>query len=99
MSQRRIRKERQGVVVSNRMQKTVVVAVERMVMHPKYKKYIKARNKVKAHDEGNQCRIGDRVLIQETRPLSRDKRWRVSRIVERAVAIEAGPPAASAAGL
>ena len=96
MSQRRIRKKRQGVVVSNRMQKTVVVAVERMVMHPKYKKYIKARNKVKAHDEGNQCRIGDRVLIHETRPLSRDQRWRVSRILERAAATEAGP---SAAGL
>lgn len=96
MSQERMRKERQGVVISNRMQKTVVVAVERMVMYPKYKKYIRLRNKVKAHDEGNQCQIGDRVLIKETRPLSRDKRWRVSRIIERAVAVVAeepsGPP-------
>jgi len=97
MSQERMRKERQGVVISNRMQKTVVVAVERMVMYPKYKKYIRLRNKVKAHDEGNQCQIGDRVLIKETRPLSRDKRWRVSRIIERAVAAlpeePSGPPA------
>ncbi|MBI2360112.1 MAG: 30S ribosomal protein S17 [Deltaproteobacteria bacterium] len=99
MSQRRIRKERQGVVVSNRMRKTVVVAVERTVMHPKYKKYIRVRNKVKAHDEGDQCRIGDRVLIQETRPLSRDNRWRVSRILERAVATERESSTASGAGL
>lgn len=99
MSRVRMRKERQGVVVSNRMQKSVVVAVERMVMHPKYKKYIRVRSKVKAHDEGNQCQVGDRVLIRETRPLSRDKRWRVSRILERAVAAEAGPSPASAAGL
>lgn len=86
------------MVISNRMQKTVVVAVERMVMHPKYKKYIRLRNKMKAHDEGNQCRIGDRVLIKETRPLSRDKRWRVSRILERAVAVEAEKASGSPAG-
>src|SRR3989337_1214283 len=87
-----ILKERQGVVISNRMQKTVVVAVERTVMHPKYKKYIRVRNKMKAHDEGKQCQIGDRVLIEETRPLSRDKRWRVSRILQRAVAARAEEP-------
>lgn len=98
MSQERMRKERQGVVISTRMQKTVVVAVERMVMYPKYKKYIRLRNKVKAHDEGNQCQIGDRVLIKETRPLSRDKRWRVSRILERAVAVEAEKASGSPAG-
>lgn len=98
MSQERMRKERQGVVISNRMQKTVVVAVERMVMYPKYKKYIRLRNKVKAHDEGNQCQIGDRVLIKETRPLSRDKRWRVSRIIERSVAVVAEEPSGPPAG-
>ena len=98
MSRERMRKERQGVVISNRMQKTVVVAVERTVMHPKYKKYIRVRNKMKAHDEGKQCQIGDRVLIEETRPLSRDKRWRVSRILQRAVAARAEEPSASSAG-
>lgn len=85
MERKRMRKERQGVVLSNRMQKTVVVSVERMVLHAKYKKYLKRRTKVKAHDERNQCQVGDRVLIAECRPLSRDKRWRVSRIVERGV--------------
>lgn len=79
-------KERQGVVLSNKMQKTVIVSVERTVLHQKYKKYLKRRTKVKAHDEKGDCRIGDRVLIVETRPLSRDKRWRVSKIIERAVA-------------
>ena len=79
-----LRKERSGLVVSDRMQKTVVVSVERTVMHPRYKKYFKRRTKVKAHDESNQCRIGDRVLIVESRPLSRDKRWRVSKVLERA---------------
>ncbi len=93
MSERRIRKERQGVVVSNRMQKTVVIQVERIVMHSKYKKYVKHRNRVKAHDERNECQIGDRVLIVECRPLSRDKRWRISRILERAVALPEEPAA------
>ncbi len=78
------------MVVSNRMQKTVVVSVERIVLHPKYKKYLKRRTRVKAHDERNECRVGDQVVIVESRPLSRDKRWRVSRILERAVAAEAG---------
>ncbi len=82
----RTRKERKGVVVSNRMQKTVVVSVERIIMEPKYKKYLKRRTRVKAHDGNNQCQVGDRVLLVECRPLSRDKRWRVSRVLERAVA-------------
>jgi small subunit ribosomal protein S17 len=88
MNTRGLTKERSGVVVSDRMQKTVVVSVERTVKHPKYMKYLRRRTKVKAHDEGNQCRVGDRVLIAECRPLSRDKRWRVSKIVERAKTTE-----------
>jgi small subunit ribosomal protein S17 len=86
MEPKRMHKERQGVVLSNKMQKTVIVSVERTVLHAKYKKYLKRRSKVKAHDEKSECRIGDRVIIVETRPLSRDKRWRVSKILERAVA-------------
>ena len=84
MSGRGLRKERTGVVVSDRMHKTVIVSVERTVMHRKYKKYLRRRTKVKAHDESNQSHVGDRVVIVECRPLSRDKRWRVSKIVERA---------------
>jgi small subunit ribosomal protein S17 len=87
---RRIRKVREGVVVSNRMQKSVVVSIQRTVMHPKYKKYLRRRTKVKAHDERTECRVGDRVLIMESRPLSRDKRWRVSKIIERAAQVEPG---------
>ncbi len=86
MHQRGMGKERKGVVASNRMHKTVVVSVERIVMHPKYRKFLKRRTKVKAHDEKNECQVGDRVLIVECRPLSREKRWRVSRILERAAA-------------
>jgi small subunit ribosomal protein S17 len=78
-------KTREGVVVSDKMDKTVVVLVERLVQHPKYKKYRKRRSKVKAHDEQNRCGVGDRVLIAEMRPLSRDKRWRVRTILEKAV--------------
>ena len=84
MTERGLRKERSGVVVSDRMQKTVVVSLERTVMHPKYKKVLRRRTKVKAHDENGQCHIGDRVLIVECRPLSRDKRWRVSKVIDRA---------------
>jgi small subunit ribosomal protein S17 len=84
MNTRGLRKERNGVVISDRMQKTVVVSLERTVMHPKYKKVLRRRTRVKAHDESNQCHIGDRVLIVECRPLSRDKRWRVSKVLERA---------------
>ncbi|GIW42872.1 MAG: 30S ribosomal protein S17 [Candidatus Binatia bacterium] len=83
-SRRGHRKTREGVVVSDRMDKTVVVLVERLVQHPKYKKRVRRRARVKAHDPRNECRIGDRVLIRETRPLSREKRWAVSRIIERA---------------
>jgi len=91
MDNRGLRKERTGVIVSDRMQKTVVVTVERTVTHPKYKKILRRRTNVKAHDESNQCRIGDRVLIVECRPLSRDKRWRVSKIIERAKMVEEAP--------
>ncbi len=78
-------KTREGIVVSDKMEKTVVVMVERMVQHAKYRKYLRRRSKVKAHDEQNRCGIGDRVLIAETRPLSRDKRWTVRAIIEKAV--------------
>jgi small subunit ribosomal protein S17 len=84
VTERRVRKQRDGVVISNRMPKTAVISVARMVKHSKYGKYLKRRGRVKAHDEKNECQIGDRVVIVECRPLSRDKRWRVSRILERA---------------
>ncbi len=77
-------KVREGVVVSDKMDKTVVVAVQRLVKHPRYTKYLKRRAHYKAHDEKNRCRVGDRVLIAETRPLSKEKRWRVRTILERA---------------
>lgn len=77
-------KTREGVVLSDKMDKTVVVAVERLVQHPKYKKYLKRRDKVKAHDEQDRCGVGDRVLIAETRPLSRDKRWTVRAVIAKA---------------
>ena len=78
----------QGVVVSDKAEKTITVRVDRRVMHPLYKKYIKRRKKFMAHDEHNECEIGDRVLIEETRPLSRHKRWRVKKILERAPKLE-----------
>jgi small subunit ribosomal protein S17 len=78
-------KVREGVVVSNAMNKTVVVTVSRLVKHPQYKKYVKRRKRFKAHDENNECNVGDRVAIAETRPLSKDKRWRVQKVLERAV--------------
>jgi small subunit ribosomal protein S17 len=78
------RKSRVGVIVSNKMDKTVVVAVERKVKHPFYKKYIKQTSKFKAHDDQNACVSGDKVKIMETRPLSRNKRWRVVEIIEKA---------------
>jgi small subunit ribosomal protein S17 len=96
MTPRGLRKERMGVVVSDRMHKTVIVSVERTVMHPKYKKYLRRRTKVKAHDESNQSHVGDRVVIVECRPLSRDKRWRVSKIVEQAKMMAADVSEASA---
>ena len=88
MQTRGLKKERFGVVVSNRMQNTVVVSLERTVMHPRYKKILRRRTRVKAHDEQGQCHVGDRVVIVECRPLSRDKRWRVSMVLERAETLE-----------
>jgi small subunit ribosomal protein S17 len=83
-AERGIRKLREGVVVSDKMQKTIVVAVERQVQHRKYKKFLRARKSYKVHDEKNECKVGDRVRIEETRPLSRDKRWRLATVLERA---------------
>ncbi len=79
------RKSRQGVVISDKMDKTVVVLVEQLVQHPVYKKFIRKQKKYKAHDPENRCRMGDQVSIVETRPLSREKRWRVQSIVKSAV--------------
>jgi len=74
----------QGVVISDTMDKTVVVRTERLVKHPKFHKYVRRHVKYKAHDERNDCNVGDKVLIIESRPLSRDKRWRVREILQRA---------------
>lgn len=84
MSERNLRKTRVGNVVSDKMDKTVVVAIVDNVQHPLYKKIIKRTVKLKAHDEQNACRIGDRVEVMETRPMSKDKRWRVTNIIEKA---------------
>jgi small subunit ribosomal protein S17 len=84
MSERNLRKTRTGRVVSNKMQKTVVVAIEDNVKHPLYNKIVKKTVKLKAHDEENMCNVGDRVLVMETRPLSKDKRWRVVEIIAKA---------------
>ncbi len=81
---RGFRKTREGLVVSDKMDKTVVVAVEDRVQHPLYKKTLRRTNKLKAHDEQNSCGVGDRVLLMETRPLSATKRWRVVEILEKA---------------
>jgi small subunit ribosomal protein S17 len=82
--ERNLRKTRVGTVVSDKMDKTVVVAIYDNVKHPLYKKIIKRTVKVKAHDEANACHEGDKVLLMETRPLSKDKRWRVVEIIEKA---------------
>ena len=82
--ERNLRKEKVGKVVSNKMDKTIVVAVETKVSHPIYKKMMKRTYKLKAHDEENVCNIGDTVRVMETRPLSKDKRWRLVEIVEKA---------------
>ncbi len=84
MAERGKRKTLVGVVTSDKMQKTIVVLVQRLVLHPMYKKYVRKNKRVKAHDEKNECHIGDKVLLVETRPLSREKRWRVKEILERA---------------
>jgi len=81
---RGLRKTRLGIVVSNKMDKTIVVAVERKVRHPLYGKTMKKTTKFKAHDENNEANINDKVLLMETRPLSKDKRWRLVEIVEKA---------------
>ena len=85
METRGKRKELVGVVISDKMDKTVTVGIERTVVHPVYKKYIKRRSKYSAHDEQNACSIGDRVMIIASRPISKMKRWRVSQIIEKAV--------------
>ena len=82
--ERNLRKERVGVVVSSKMDKTIVVAVERKEKHPLYGKFVKKTTKFVAHDEKNECGVGDTVLIMETRPLSKTKRWRLKEIVEKA---------------
>ncbi len=84
MSERNLRKTRVGKVVSDKMDKTIVVAIEDNVRHPLYKKIIKRTYKLKAHDENNSCGIGDKVMVMETRPLSKDKRWRLVEIIEKA---------------
>ena len=84
MEPRTLRKTRIGVVVSNKMDKTITVAIERKVPHPIYKKYFKKTTKLMAHDEKQECGLGDKVKIMETRPLSKNKRWRLVEIVEKA---------------
>ena len=85
MKQRGMKRQLVGSVVSDKMDKTVIVLVERLVKHPFYHKFIKRRSRFAAHDETNGCNIGDKVLITGTRPLSRTKRWHVSKVVEKAV--------------
>ena len=84
IEERNLRKTRVGVVTSDKMDKTIVVSVETLVEHPLYKKRIKQTKKFKAHDEQNECKSGDKVRIMETRPLSKDKRWRVVEVLETA---------------
>ena len=84
MEKRNLRKTRTGKVVSDKMDKTIVVAVEDHVKHPLYNKIVKRTYKLKAHDENNECKVGDTVKVMETRPLSKDKRWRLVEIMEKA---------------
>ena len=84
MSERAFRKTKVGMVVSDKMDKTIVVAIEDRVQHPLYKKILKRTYKLKAHDENNECGVGDKVRVMETRPLSKDQRWRLVEIVEKA---------------
>ena len=81
------RKEKVGRVVSDKMDKTIVVQVSRRYRHPKYKKYVNERKRYKAHDEKNEAKAGDKVVIVESRPISRDKRWRLQRVLERATIV------------
>lgn len=85
------KKQRSGIVVSDKMDKTVVVQVERVVAHPLYGKSLRRRRRYKAHDETNVCRLGDRVMIEETRPLSKQKHWRIVRLLERREVAEIQP--------
>lgn len=84
MSERNLRKTRTGKVVSDKMDKTIVVAIMENERHPVYKKVMKKTYKLKAHDENNECKVGDKVTVMETRPLSKDKRWRLVEVVEKA---------------
>ena len=84
MEERNLRKTRVGIVVSDKMDKTITVAIQDNVRHPLYNKSVKKTYKLKAHDEKNECKIGDKVRVMETRPLSKDKRWRLVEIMERA---------------
>ena len=84
MEERNLRKVRTGKVTSNKMDKTIVVAIEEHVKHPLYNKVVKRTYKLKAHDENNECNIGDTVKVMETRPLSKDKRWRLVNVLEKA---------------
>lgn len=85
MEARNARKVRKGVVVSDKMDKTVVVSIEELKLHSRYQKIIKSTKSLKAHDENNECKVGDTVEIVETRPLSKDKRWRVSKILQHSI--------------
>ena len=94
MEERNLRKTRTGKVVSDKMDKTIVVAVEDHVKHPLYNKIVKRTYKLKAHDENNECKVGDTVKVMETRPLSKDKRWRLVEIMKKAkLKFEVGIPA------
>jgi len=84
LADRGLRKVKVGKVTSDKMDKTIVVSIESSEKHPLYKKFVKRTYKLKAHDENNECKIGDKVKVMETRPLSRDKRWRLVEIIERA---------------
>ncbi|HNW67816.1 MAG TPA: 30S ribosomal protein S17 [Bacteroidales bacterium] len=84
MEERNKRKVREGLVTSNKMDKSILVSVERKLKHPKYGKFLKRTTKLMAHDENNECQIGDKVRVMETRPLSKSKRWRLVEIIERA---------------
>ena len=81
--ERNLRKQREGIVTSNKMDKTITVVVQRRVKHPIYGKFVKKTSKLTAHDEQNQCDIGDLVRVMETRPISKNKRWRLTKIVEK----------------
>ena len=90
MEERNLRKTRVGIVVSDKMDKTITVAIQDNVRHPLYNKIVKKTYKLKAHDENNECKIGDKVRVMETRPLSKDKRWRLVEIIERAKSLDRG---------